>query len=179
MGVFEHEDDILGATRAARERGLKIVDVYAPYAVHGLDHAMGLQPSRLPIVCLVLGLLGAAFKVWFEFWTTASDWPINVGGKPWNSLPAFVPVTFEVTVLFAGVSTAIAFLLVCGLIPGRKPALPFAGVTDNRFVLVLEETDAAFDVLKVRQLLARFNALHTEERVDPQARRSFIAEEAR
>lgn len=170
LGVFEDEHDILGATNAAREKGLKIVDVYAPYAVHGLDKAMGLQPSRLPVVCLVLGLLGAAFKVWFEFWTTASAWPINVGGKPWDSLPAFVPVTFEVMVLFAGVSTVIAFLFVCRLIPGRKAVLPDRGVTDNRFVLVLEETDAAFDVPKVRQLLTGFNALRTEERVEEEER---------
>lgn len=170
LGVFEDEHDVLGATKAARQGGLKIVDVYAPYAVHGLDKAMGLQPSRLPVVCLVLGLLGAALKVWFEFWTTASDWPINVGGKPWNSLPAFVPVTFEVMVLFAGVSTVIAFLLVCGLIPGRKAVLPDPAVTDNRFVLVLQETDAAFDVPKVRQMLARFHAVRTEERVEEEAR---------
>ena len=96
IGIFDNEDAILDVTDAARRRGLKIVDVFAPYAVHGLDKAMGLQRSKLPWVCFVLGLTGAGFKVWFEYWTTATDWPLNVGGKPWNSLPAFIPITFEV-----------------------------------------------------------------------------------
>ncbi len=165
LGVFEREDDILCATRAVRERKLKIVDVYTPYAVHGLDKAMGLQPSRLPWISFALGLLGAGLKVWFEFWTTATDWPINVGGKPWNSLPAFVPVTFEVMVLFAGVGTVVAFLIGSRLRPGRKSVPPFAGVTNDKFVLVMEETDAAFDAARVEKMLEEFNVVHVEERV--------------
>jgi hypothetical protein len=168
-GWFDREGDLLAATEAARAQGLTIVDAYTPYAVHGLDHAMGLQPSKLPWVCFALGLFGAAFKVWFEYWTTATAWPINVGGKPWNSLPAFVPVTFEVMVLFAGVSTVIAFFLVTGLRPGRPAALPDPRVTDDRFVLVLEETDAAFDVDAVRALLERHHALDVEERIEREA----------
>ena len=165
VGIFEHEDDILAITRAARERGLKIVDVFSPYAVHGLDRAMNSQPSRLPWVCFLLGLIGAALKVWFEYWTTATNWPINVGGKPWNSLPAFVPITFEVMVLCAGLSTVIAFFLVARLFPGRKAALVYPGVTHDRFALVIEETGASFDPLHVRELMESFNAVHVEERV--------------
>ena len=86
LGFFEDEDDVMGATRALRASGFRIADIYAPYAVHGLDKAMGLKPSRLPWICFALGLAGAAFKVWFEIWTSATDWPINVGGKPFNSL---------------------------------------------------------------------------------------------
>ena len=166
IGVFEHEDDALGATQESRERGLTIVDVFAPYAVHGMDRAMGLLRSRLPWVCFALGLFGAAFKVWFEFWTTASDWPINVGGKPWNSLPAFVPITFEVMVLFAGVSTMIAFFLVARLFPGKPAVIAYPGVSDHRFVLVLEETDAAFDPEEVRRLFQTYNVVHVEGRVE-------------
>jgi len=170
IGVFEREKDTLEATRASRALGLTIADVYTPYAVHGLDKAMGLQPSRLPWVCFALGLFGAAVKVWFEFWTTASDWPINVGGKPWNSLPAFVPITFEVMVLFAGVSTVIAFLMVCRLLPGKKATMPYPGVTDHRFVVVLEQSDATFDVNRVRKMFQGYNALRVEERVEEEAR---------
>jgi len=161
---FEDEDDILGAAGAVRKAGFRIVDVFSPYAVHGLDKAMGLHPSKLPWVSFVLGLLGGVLKVWFEFWTTAVDWPINVGGKPWDSLPAFIPVTFEVMVLFAGMSTVLAFLFVSRLRPGRKAVLADPLVTDNRFVLVIEETDAAFDPVKVNHLLEEFNVRHMEER---------------
>ena len=164
VGVFEREEDILQATDASRTSGLTILDVYTPYAVHGLDAAMALQPSRLPWVCFLLGLIGAVAKVWFEYWTTASSWPINVGGKPWNSLPAFVPVTFEVMVLFAGVSTVIAFLFVAKLFPWRRPVLVHPRVTNDRFVLLLEQTDAAFDVARVRRLLERHHASEVEER---------------
>ena len=164
IGVFSREEDILTATDAARRDGLTILDVYTPYAVHGLDQAMALQPSRLPWVCFLLGLLGAVLKVWFEYWTTAVSWPINVGGKPWNSLPAFVPVTFEVMVLFAGVSTVFAFLLVAKLRPWRKAEVIHPRVTDDRFVLLLEQTDASFDVGRVRRLLERHHAVEVEER---------------
>ena len=166
LGVFDNEHDIMGVTQAARESGYKIVDVYAPYAVHGLDHAMGLEPSKLPRVCFALGLFGAAFKVWFEYWTTATDWPINVGGKPFNSLPAFVPVTFEVMVLFAGVSTVIAFLYVCGLFPGKKANIVRHDVTNHRFVLVLEQSDAAFEIPRVKRLFESFHVVRIEERLE-------------
>lgn len=166
LAAFEHEEDALGATRASRERGFKIVDVYAPYAVHGMEEAMALPPSRLPWVCFALGLTGALLKVWFEYWTTWIAWPLNVGGKPWDSLPAFVPVTFEVMVLLAGVSTVIAFFIVARLVPGKKASLPMPGVTDDRFLLVLEETDAAFDAGKVSRLFKEFNAVQVDERVE-------------
>jgi hypothetical protein len=164
IGVFEREEDILAATAAARREGLAILDVYTPYAVHGLDQAMGLQPSRLPWVCFALGLVGATFKVWFEYWTTAVSWPLNVGGKPWNSWPAFVPVTFEVMVLFAGVSTVLAFFLVARLRPGRRAVLVHPRVTDDRFVLVLDQRDATFDLRRVRRLLERHHAVEIVER---------------
>ena len=166
VSFFDHEDDILGASRAMREAGLQIADVYTPYAVHGLDKAMDLPPSKLPFVCLLLGVLGAALKLWFEFWTTAVAWPINVGGKPWNSLPAFVPVTFEVMVLCAGVSVVIAFLFISRLWPGKQALLADQRVTDHRFVLVIEEADAVFDPVKVHGLLKKFHVVRVEERVE-------------
>jgi hypothetical protein len=165
IGIFESEHDILKAAEIARSQGMRIVDVFAPYAVHGLDRAMGLTPSRLPWVCFALGLFGAGFKVWFEYWTTAFNWPINVGGKPWNSLPAFVPITFEVMVLFAGVSTVIAFFLVSRLRPGRKAQIAFPGTTDHRFALVIEET-AYFDAPTVRRFFEGSRAVQIGEHME-------------
>ena len=88
VGVFEDEADVVSAAGASREQGLEIVDAYTPYAVHGLDRAMGLGPSWLPWACAGMGVAGLVFATWFQFWTTARSWPINVGGRPWNSLPA-------------------------------------------------------------------------------------------
>lgn len=166
VGIFQDESDILSVTREVRKQGYTILDIYAPYAVHGLDQAMGLRPSRLPWICFLLGLSGAAAKVWFEYWTTSSDWPVNVGGKPWNSLPAFVPITFEVMVLFAGVSTVIAFFMVSRLYPGRRPKSVIPRVTNDRFALVISETDAAFEPVQVRRLLERHGAVEVIERTE-------------
>jgi mono/diheme cytochrome c family protein len=164
VGVFEEEGDVVAAAEAAREHGLHIADVYTPYAVHGLDQALGLRPSRLSGACLLFGLLGAGVALWLQFWTSAVDWPLNVGGRPWNSLPAFVPVTFELMVLCAGLGVVAAFLAVSRLYPGKESRMPHPGVTDDRFVLVLKETDAAFDAGGTRRLLERHGAIHTEER---------------
>jgi hypothetical protein len=165
LGIFDDEAGILGAAGAARERGLRIVEAYTPYAVHGLDRAMGLKRSRLPLVCLIAGGLGAVLKLWFEIWTAAIDWPIDVGGKPWNSLPAFVPITFEVMVLFAGLTTVAAFIAVSGLRPWKKAKLIHPAITNDRFALVIEETDAAFDVDQVRRLLERHGAVEVSEQI--------------
>jgi hypothetical protein len=140
--VFEREEDLIRAAAAARQEGLQIVDAYGPYAPHGLDRAMGLRPSRLPWVCFLLGLFGASSMLLFQFWTSAVNWRINVGGKPWNSLPAFIPVTFEMMVLFAGVGTVIAFLWVSRLSPARRADVPDPRVTDDRFALVVRGRDA-------------------------------------
>jgi len=165
VASFEREQDILGVTGAVRRHNWNILDIYAPYAVHGLDKKMGLTPSRLPWVCFLLGLTGAGAKVGFEYWASWLDWPVNVGGKPWDSLPAFVPLTFEIMVLFAGVSTVIALFLVSKLFPGKKPQLISPRVTNDRFALVFEHTGGDVDVAEVQNLLKSYNAVEIEERV--------------
>jgi hypothetical protein len=164
VGTFARGEDLVAATRAARHAGLAIVDAYTPFAVHGLDDAMGLPPSRLSWVCLVAGLTGAALKLWFEVWTAVVDWPLNVGGKPDNSLPAFVPITFEVMVLFAGLATVAALFAVARLWPGRRAQVPVAGVTDDRFALVVEETGAGSGG-RIRSLFEQHQAIGVSERI--------------
>lgn len=165
IGVFNSEADIISAIRLSRKKGYSILDVYTPYAVHGLDRAMGLKPSKLPWATLALGIIGASFKVWFEFWTTGVDWPINIGGKPFNSLPAFVPVTFEVMVLLAGVGTVITFLIICRLFPGKRAEIPHQRVTNDKFIILLEGHDASFDADEVRAMLKGLGAVEVIERI--------------
>ena len=165
LAVFEHEDDLLAATKAVREKGLRIVDAFTPYAVHGLERAMGLRPSRLTWVCFVCGMFGALGMLWFEHWSAAISWAVDVGGKPWNSLPSDVPVAFEAAVLLAGFGSVFALLAVCRLFPGKQPRCIYPRVTDDRFVLVIEQTDAAFDVDAVGNMLQQFDVVETEERL--------------
>jgi hypothetical protein len=164
IGTFGSEEDILGAVQAAREQGFRIADVYTPYAVHGLDKAMGLRPSDLPWACFAFGLIGVVFAVTSQPWAMAYSWPMNVGGKPWNSLPAYIPVTFEVMVLLGGLGLVLTFLLTCGLLPGKQARPHFRSATDNHFVLVLDVTGESFDASAAERLCHAFHAIRAEER---------------
>jgi hypothetical protein len=164
LASFAHEAELLGAVRAVRERGWDIVDVYAPYAVHGLDELLGWPRSRLPAACLLGGVVGAGLAGWFQFWTTAWDWPLDVGGRPWNSLPAFVPVIFESMVLLAGFALVFAWLWRCRLYPGRTVQLPLAGLTDDRLVVIVRDPGAAVGTGVVQQLLRECRAVSVDER---------------
>jgi len=137
VAYFAREQDVLAATLAVRKLGLPIRDVYTPYAVHGLETAMGLRRSRLSQVCFLAGLTGLGSMLLFAWWTSAVSWPLNVGGKPFASIPAFIPVTFEFTVLSASLITVAALFGVVKLWPG-KVARTLPGVTNDRFALVLE-----------------------------------------
>lgn len=165
LATFDHENDLLTAVRTVQSAGYCVADVYTPYPVHGLAEALHWRPTRLTWVCFWCGLLGATGMFWFQQWTAAIDWPLNVGGKPWNSWPSDVPVTFEAMVFLACFGTVLAFLVVCRLFPGKSVRPIANGVTDDRFVLVLAETDAAFDVEEVHRLLQPCHVLKTEERL--------------
>ena len=166
LATFAHEADLIAATKAVREHGLRIVDAFTPYAVHGLDGAMGLKQSRLTWVCFVCAMTGALGMLWFEHWAASVWWPIDVGGKPWNSLPSDVPVAFEAAVLLAGFGSVFALFGVSRLFPGKQTTPIHPRVTDDRFVLVIDESDAAFDAAQVRRMLLKFDVVETEERVD-------------
>ncbi len=160
---FASDTDLLGAVVAVRKRDWPVVEAFTPCAVHGLDRALGLRRSRLSAACFFCGLAGVSLALVFQYWTTARDWPLNVGGQPWNSLPAFVPVAFETMVLFAGLGLVLAWLLRCELYPGKKPALPGRGETDDRFVLVLGGPGLPAELAEVRDLLSQYRVLSLEQ----------------
>lgn len=170
LASFAQEADLLAAVRAVRERHWDIVDIYAPYAVHGLDPLLGWRRSRLPVACFLCGAIGAALALWFQFWTTAWDWPLNVGGRPWNSLPAFVPVVFESMVLLAGFGLVFAWLFRSRLYPGKEALLPVADMTDDRFVVVVRDPGPVGPEGAVRQLLHDCHAFGMEERDEEEER---------
>ena len=158
VATFSNEDALRDAARRVRDRGCRIHDVYAPYPVHGLDELMGIRRSRLPIVTLVGGLAGGATAVAMQFYMAVFDWPLNVGGKPANSTLAFVPITFELTVLCAGLVTAAAFLTRSRLAPGARAARFADGTTEDVFALVLRSRDITFDTADARRLLLESGA---------------------
>lgn len=163
--AFDREDALLGALHALRRAGYAPEDVFTPYAVHGLDEAAGLPESRLGWVCAIAGFIAAASILLFQIWTSAIAWPLNVGGKPFSSIPAFVPVMFEFGVLLAGLSTVAAFLFRSRLWPGKKASSPSPRVTDDHFVAVYEEKDAGFDRALVERISVERGAIRVTERV--------------
>jgi hypothetical protein len=162
VGSFEREEDLLQAVRAARTSGWHVRDVFTPYAVHGLDEALGWKRSWMARACFAWGLTGVILALAFQFWTSTRDWPLNVGGRPWNALPAFIPVTFEAMVLFGGLGLVLTWLIVCRLYPGKKAAPLLARVTDDRFAVVVVEAGRPFDPAAVRQLFEDCRAVHVE-----------------
>jgi hypothetical protein len=161
--TFDREEHLVGAAAASRERGLTIADAYTPYPVHGLAAAMGLPPSRLPWLCFALAVTSGAAMLLFQYWASAISWPTNIGGRPWNSFPAFVPVTFEFVVLVAGVGTVAAFMVLSFVNRSRSDDVPDARVTDDRFALVLIARNAE-ERARAAALVARFQPLSVEER---------------
>jgi hypothetical protein len=110
LAEFGSEEAILAAARALRAKGHAAVDLHSPVPIHGAEEALGLRKSRVPIVALVGGVSGAALGYLLQWWTVAVDWPLNVGGRPPHSAPAFIPVTFELGVLVASLSIFLGLL---------------------------------------------------------------------
>jgi len=164
--IYREEHEILAVTRESRECGYEIIDVYSPYPVHGLDSAMGLRPSRIPIACFVFAILGAGLMFAFQLWSSAVDWPVNIGGKPLNSAPAFIPVTFETSVLLAGLGTIVVLLMRSRLHPGKTPVIQDARLTDDHFLLAIRQTDADLHPDLAKELLYAHGAIEVREIVD-------------
>lgn len=143
---FADESHLRRTIAAIRARNWLIVDIYAPYALHGTEELLGWRRSRLPVACFLGGVAGLLPAFWMQFWMSTSSWPLNVGGRPWNSLPAFVPVAFESMVLLAGFSVVGGFMVRCRLYPGKPAPRQVLGVTDDRFVLVLQAPVSAAEV---------------------------------
>jgi hypothetical protein len=164
VAVFSDPNRLLDAVRAAREAQFRIFDVYTPYPIHNLDDAMGIRRTRLPWVTLAAGVSGLLTALSLQFYTSVFDWPLNVGGKPDNSTLAFVPISFELTVLFGGLATVAALFLRSRMFPGKHERLPAEGITNDRFALVLRKRDE-FDTELAYLILQNSGADAIEEEV--------------
>lgn len=165
VATFARGEHLLGAARAALAHGLDPIDAYTPHPVHGLEQVLGWRSSRLPFAAMVYGALGVAFMLWFQLWTSAVNWRINVGGRPWNSSLSFLCVTFEVMVLCAGIGSVLTFLARSRLYPGKRVRPIVAGVTNDTYALVIAERDAGFDLGRVADWLAPYAPLAIDEQI--------------
>ncbi|HXW92649.1 MAG TPA: DUF3341 domain-containing protein [Terriglobales bacterium] len=151
VACFQEEESLLNAVRTVRGKGLKVYDVFAPYPIHELGVAMGIRKSRLPLAALFGTLSGLLVAIGFQFYANVLDWPMNVGGKPDNSTLAFIPIAFELTILFGGLITVAALLVRTRLFPGKHEHLLADGITDDVFALALRQPDRRAVASALRQ----------------------------
>lgn len=140
FGLYDDEEILLSAVKKANSAHLDIDDVYSPFPVHGLDPLLGLAESRLHIAGFVYGMLGTLTAFLGMTWIFTKDWPVIFGGKPYWSVPAFIPITFELTVLFACVGMVVTFYIVCGLGPGVTNDYLDDRITDDKFCIAFDKS---------------------------------------
>jgi hypothetical protein len=161
MAEFEGPNELVHAARRVYEAGYRRINGYSPYPIEELSEAIGFTRSSLPLIVFIGGLVGGIGGFLMQYWIEVINYPINVGGKPYNSWPAFIPITFECTVLVAAFS-AVRGMLVLNKLP--QPYHPvfnapnFALATRDRFFLVVEANDPKYDHDRVAELLKSLNA---------------------
>ena len=151
FGLYDDEQDLLKAVKEAGEQHLDIMDVYTPFPVHGLDPLLGLTESRLHQAGFIYGLIGTLTAFLFMTWVFTRDWPIIFGGKPYWSVPAFIPITFEVTVLFASIGMVVTYYAVNGQGPGVTNPVLDDRITDDKFCIAFDAGHSSEDQLVTYQ----------------------------
>lgn len=157
VGNFYDEQVLFPAVKQVRKAGYKIHDVYTPFPIHGLDAYMGLRDTSLHTAGFIFGITGTTVAFSFITWVFTTDWPMNIGGKPFFSLPAWIPIMFELTVLFSAVGMVLTFCYLCQLAPFVKKDHFSLRATDDTFVMAIECSDRTNDT-EVSNFLEKIGA---------------------
>jgi hypothetical protein len=161
LGEFERGEDLVQAAERAYGCGYRKLNGYTPFPVHGLSEALGQQPTRLPLAVLIGGVLGGCAGYFMMYYASVISYPINVGGRPMHSWPAFIPITFEMTVLGAAGTAFFGMLAKNGLPQPNHPLFnvpAFTLASRDRFFLSIQSSDLHFDVIETRKFLEGLGA---------------------
>lgn len=161
-GIWLDEHKLVDAAVKVKAAGFTKFEAISPFPLHGIDDAMGIPRSFIPWVTFIFGLGGFTLGTWFTWWTSTTDWPVNIGGKPMWSLPAFVPIMFELTILFGALSSVGALIFVCGL-PKVDPPIIDSDLSSHKFALFIPDNDTGFNAAKVEQLLKEAGAVEVKQ----------------
>lgn len=163
---FDDSHQLVEAARKVREAGYTRIDAHVPFPIHGLSEALGIKRTILPWIVLLGGLAGCAGGFYLQYWISAVDYPVNAGGSAFNSWPAFIPVTFECTILGAALAVIIGMLTLNQLPQPYHPVFNAPNIekaTEDHFFLCIEAADPQFDPQRTRELLQGFNPLQVSE----------------
>lgn len=156
VAEFDTPAQIVEAAGAVSDAGYRDFDAHTPFPIHGLDRAMKVPGSKLGWIVFAHGLFGGCFALWFQWWMSAVDYPIVIGGKPYFSYQAFVPITFALTILLSAFGTVFGMFFLNRLPRWSHPVLAhpdFRRSTDDKFFISIESTDPKFDATRTRALL--------------------------
>lgn len=138
VGVYSDADQVVKAVKKIRANHVRVHEVYSPFAIHGIDAALGYKRSRMPVAAFLFGMAGTILALTMQFWMMGIDWPMIIGGKNFASLPPFVPVTFELTVLISALGMVGVFMIASDLKPYKKPKLMDIRITDNKHIIAVD-----------------------------------------
>lgn len=161
MAEFEDGHELAVATRRAVEAGYRKIDAYTPFPIHEVAEALRFRRTWIPHIVLAGGIVGLIVGYLLQYWAAVIAYPLNVGGRPLNSWPVFIPVTFEMTVLFAALAAVLGMLALNGLPMPYHPVFnipEFARASQDRFFLVIEADDPVFEYAKTRRFLQSLGA---------------------
>lgn len=166
IAEFNSPQELVEASRAAYSEGYRKMDAYSPYPIEEVCEALGFHGNRMPLIVLLGGITGGLFGYGMQYWMTVINYPLNVGGKPFHSMPLYIPVTFECIILFGALSAVIGMFLLNGLPMPYHPvfnAPNFHRASSDGFFLCIEATDPKFDIEKTRGFLARLQPQQVSE----------------
>ena len=166
IAEFQSAEELLEASKRTSEAGYRETDAFSPFPIEGLAEAIGFHRTRLPIIVFCGGLLGCCGGFFLQWWPNVIGYPQNFGGKPWDSWPAFIPITFEMTILFAALSATFGMLALNRLPAPYHPVFNverFAQASRDRFFLLIQAEDPKFDLERTKQFLKELNPREVSE----------------
>ena len=153
LGIYEDEDVLLQAIKDVRQLGIKIYEVFSPYPVHGIEHALGYKRSWMSVAAFLFGCLGTSLALTMQIGMMGVDWPMIIGGKNFVAFPAMIPVTFELTVLLASFGMVGTFMVTCNLKPWSKPRIFDVRVTDDKHVMAIDVHENKMEIEKIKSVI--------------------------